>query len=985
MYRKAEQRVGQYAMILEEKAYQEIPYTRMAPWRYATRSQGGEDRVPVQKYKPMSFPFAYGKGWTNWWFTTTLDLSGLSGEVFLKLVLQTDAMVYIDGIPQGAVNPFHELFRLTPFLGSTHTIHVEAWDGHAFPGFHPGETQRILTTVAVRQDSYPLTFSRPSLLQRDDETFALAYDVKTLLGVSRLMDKNGFAWQYLISNLHGILMRIDVFPGTGDAWRRQVSDAREGIRPLLTAKNGTFAPQILSIGNAHLDNAWLWPVSETSRKAARTCLNMVDFAHRYPSFRFLFTQPAQLLEMKRRYPSVFAKVHQAFLDGTFEPNGVTFVEPDGNLPSGESLIRQCLYGRKTTAELFDGYQGDTCWLPDSFGYSAIIPQILSHCGVTYFVTSKLSWNDTTRFPYDIFRWEGLDGSSILCSMIQGAYEGKNDPVDVAGAYQKIQDKAIQPILVRSVGEGDGGGGTMESDLEYMEREQNLQGMPKNKWTTLSEAMHTLFGQQQDLPTYKGELYLELHRGTYTGQARIKRYNREMESLLHAAEYWTAVRFSMGRTVASMLEKLDEAWKIVLLNQFHDVLPGSSIREVNKEAEATYQVARSLLRSILPHGKSTADVLNVSPFPYPLPDGTAIAPYHEGKLLSLGERVAVEGNSCVADWGTTTIDRDGRISSLVAFGRQLVLCDAPMNTLTIGEDYPIKWDAWDLERDSLAKSRWIGTPVSQRWEKDATAWYVTQTFRIGETSSLTQTITISKRYPRLDFSTAVDWHESHRILRVEFPSSLTADDALFDSSFGFIKRSVHHDYPEQQACFEMPAHMWAAMEDATICVALASDSKYGYGADKNTLSLSLLRSSKAPDPEADQGFHEFTYSYIISSDSLASVMMHASMLNMETIKTNEKIPVLCTVTRSSVIVETVKVAENRKGVILRLREPFGIPQQAEVALSPFLDGTSLIQTDFLERPVIASDLFSFRPFEVKTFFVPLAAERKTKGAGRGEKK
>ncbi|NBK25829.1 MAG: alpha-mannosidase, partial [Spirochaetia bacterium] len=430
----------------------------------------------------------------------------------------------------------------------------------------------------------------------------------------------------------------------------------------------------------------LWPITETTRKAARTCLNMVSFTKEYPSFVFMSSQPAQMEALKREYPSVYEKVLEAYRSGSWEPNGVCYVEPDCVLPSAESLIRQCMVGKSLTKTLFDGYEGDVFWLPDSFGYTAALPQILVGCGISYFVTSKLSWNDTNRFPYDLFLWESLDGTRIPSHMIQGSYSGTNDPLEVTKAYDSVIHKDLQPILMRPIGEGDGAGGTQRRDLELMKREYDLQGMPKNRWSSLSAAMHEIFDGRDDLPVYRGELYLELHRGTYTSQARIKRWNRKLEGMLHSVEYLTSLYFSQGEDVTKMLETIEHVWRVVLTNQFHDILPGSSIRKVNEEAEASYERAYALLESILV--QEGALLLNTNAFHYIQEDGSVIPPYTTGKRITPSSKKKHDTTTITLSWATLVLDAFGGIKSLrmLSTNRELVEEGASFNTLTLAEDY-----------------------------------------------------------------------------------------------------------------------------------------------------------------------------------------------------------------------------------------------------------------------------------------------------------
>jgi alpha-mannosidase len=963
---KAEKRIEQYLQLLKRYSYSIVEGSAFGPWGSAETEKTWGEHIPSLPYHPIEFPCQYGKPWTNFWFSTTVTLPCLQEELFLFLDTETDTLIYVDGKPFGATNPYHKKLRVTEFAGRTITLHLEAWGGHVFPGYHPSEGPRVLTTVAMRKKAYPLVFATPSLLVRDEDTYALYYDVLTLFQLAKSLDRTGYHYQHLISSLHTGLSHLSLISEKDEQFLTVVRDVRNRIRPLLQAKNGQYTPQILSVGSAHLDHAWLWPIAETTRKAARTCLNMVNFTKEFPSFVFMFSQPAQMESLKQEYPCVYAKVLEAYRSGSWEPNGVCYVEPDCVLPSAESLIRQCMVGKNLTKALFDGYEGDVFWLPDSFGYTAALPQILVGCGISYFVTSKLSWNDTNRFPYDLFLWESLDGTRIPSHMIQGAYEGTNDPQEVSNAYESIVHKDLQPILMRSIGEGDGGGGTLRSDLELMKREEDLQGMPKNRWSSLSSAMHEIFDNRDDLPVYRGELYLELHRGTYTSQARLKRWNRRLEGMLHSSEYLSALYFSQGKDVADLLNTIDDVWKIVLTNQFHDILPGSSIKRVNEEAEASYEKAYALLA---PYLRQEGELLlNTNGFSLVQEDGCVIPPYMTGRSSNPSVRNVQNTTTINLPWGTLSLDAFGGISSLLLGTRELIQEGRSFNTLTLAEDYPIFWDAWDIEADTLNKTQRILSLTSQTVSEDSLFWYVEQQVTVGRASSLTQTMVLYKNLPKIEFRTEVDWRERHQLLQVSFPTTIRTESALFDVPLGYISRKTDVNTSLERAKFEVAAHKWAALCDPTLCLGLASDCKYGYSAREGELTLSLLRSPTAPDPDADQGEHTFTYALLCSDDGLMPIMEGATQLNNPPVRVASETEALCRVDGGSVIIETVKVSEDRKGIVFRLRECLGTYSEAGLNFSPVLDAASLRMTNMVEKDTDQVRLFAFKPFEVKTYCI-----------------
>jgi alpha-mannosidase len=965
LYSKYEKRIDQYISLLDKYSYRIIQDITM---NYAVSEPSVDEVVYDGMYTEISFPFSYGVQWKDHWFVAKISVPDFKGKLFLKMETETDTLVFINRKPYGATNPFHTKLQITDYKGSDVEIHLQAWGGHRFPGYHPSEEGRVQACVAIKKSDYPLIFKQPQLLQQVDSVYALYYDVFTLRQLSKTLDPASFYYQYLISSLYTALRHLSLLENP----ETKAEQIRDLIKPLLEAKNGTFSPQVLSVGSAHLDHAWLWPITETTRKAARTALNMIHLLKDYPEFRFLFSQPAQMEAIKESYPSVFKQIQEVFRKGGWEPNGVCYVEPDCVLPSGESLIRQNLLGRQVTSQLFDGYEGDVFYLPDSFGYTAALPQILVGCRVQYFVTSKLSWNDTNRFPYDVFLWESLDGTRIPAHMIQGAYEGTNDPVEVSKMYASVTHKELQSSLFRPVGEGDGGGGTQRSDLELMRRQTDLQGMPRNRWSTLSDSMKAIFKDVETLPVYKGELYLELHRGTYTSQARLKQWNRRLEGLLSSYEYLCSVLYAQGKTVESYVACLKEVWKQVLVNQFHDILPGSSVQIVNEQALQSYEHAYYLLQdtfSSLLQMNGGGYILNTNGFGCPLPDGTRL-----GSLQGMQQHADSAVQICSplstieTDWAVVSLDKSAKITSVYLTGeeRELVEPGSCFNTLLIGEDYPVFWDAWDIEKDSLDQLMPVAPAHTVTYAEDPFSYLVTSVFAVGVASTLKQTMRIFKKLNKISFWNEIDWQERHAILRVSFPTTLRNNYALYDVPFGTISRPTHTNTSYEWAKFEVPAHRWAALADSHVTMALCSDSKYGYHVTNGELSLSLLRAPSAPDPEADRGVHVFTYELIVSEDGLEEIQEHATLLNNPPIIVKEVFEPLIQVNAKAVIVETVKVSEDGTCLVFRLREWMGTSCKVHPRYSVLLDESTVMPANMLEEPLDSDANYSFKPYEVKTF-------------------
>ncbi|AEF81316.1 alpha-mannosidase [Leadbettera azotonutricia] len=582
---KVEQRITQYLHFLKQNRYREL-----APLSFETFETDKSFRAPPDKesWKKIPSPYPYGKPWHLSWFRATFKTPAKNAyPLYLRVVPNADSLVFIDGKPVGAFNPVHKKIKVSAD-GKNHTLHIESYSGHYYPGCHPFQGQQVILTLGRSIDDYPNTFVGGALVERVEPIYGLYYDVKCLLELAQGLDNNSLRKARVLRGLYDALMTIH-YSSTGKELDSEAANARKLIAPLLKAKNGSTAPEIHLIGHAHIDHAWLWHIGETERKAARTYMNMARFAEEYPEFVFIQTQPAQLEGVKNNYPDVFNAVKAAFKKGNWEPNGGMWVEADCNVTGGESLIRQFLVGKAANKEMLN-YESDTLWLPDVFGYAAALPQILAGCRIKYFVTSKIGWNDTTRFPYDTFIWRGIDGSAVKTHYISSramGYNGRVSPKALTEIWGEIQHKEIQSGAINSVGEGDGGGGTARGDLEMARRLSNLEGAPKSSWGKVSNALDAIFGKEKEWPEWRGELYLELHRGTYTTQARTKRYNRKLEFALRNIEWLYSIVSQEGLAPYPKNELLKN-WKVLLTNQFHDIIPGSSIGRVYAEAEAAYK-------------------------------------------------------------------------------------------------------------------------------------------------------------------------------------------------------------------------------------------------------------------------------------------------------------------------------------------------------------------------------------------------------------
>lgn len=923
--------------------------------KYRYRDSGVELSFAARQYRENTeepsgsavvidcYPYAFGKEGEDTRFEADVDVPE-TGEPFLEFDLGTDAQMFIDGAPAFNVNFHHPISSLSPWKGKRVHLSCVCWDGLRFTGYKPIDDDKILTSVSRLQKDYPIYLKKPRLLFKNPKQYELWYDLSAVVGTLQGLDKNDAFRQRGMAVLHDALMKISLVETDNGVREAEAERAERAIKELLSFENGTYVPSVAVVGMAHLDHAWLWPKSETFRKSARTISGMLHLMDEYPEFKYLCTQPVQMERTFEEYPELYERVKKAYERGQWDPNGVCLVESDNILSSGEGLIRAFLYGRETTEKLFPGYRGDTYIVPDSFGYNGNLPQIMALCGVRYFVTSKLGWNDTNRFPYETFRWRGIDGTEVLAHMIQLSYNGEIRPEKIRQSWDNVQHKDVQSELLMTIGEGDGAGGTNRDDIENARRLKNLQGTPKVEWKTVSEAMKSIFSSCGKLPVYTGEQYFELHRGTYTSQARMKKGYRRTNALLHNAEYLLCEAWAR-RTVSDeekdeINRKIKAIWRETVIDQFHDILPGSCVKPVYDEVNSFYYdraipKLERIISSLAPQGEKK---LNLTPFRV-----CGTLPYSTLKD---------DDDDKDPDWGSVEISPDGTITSFIYHGRELV--DKPWNVWIAGEDVPLDWDAWDVEKDSLDNT----APVQSSYDG------ILRKALVGRASSITQKIIVHRDEARIDFVTDVDWHEEHQILNALFPTRIISDNAVFDIPFGYVTRSTKSNTTIERAQFTSPAHKFVMMEDRKLSVSLMSDSKYGYIAKDGTLGITLLRSAKAPDPTADMGKHHFIYSVFVTDKGLPATLAAAEELNNPLLRTDKEFLPLITA-GEGIIIESTKIGEDGRCIVFRAREPLGVYTATTLTFDPSLDPASLEECNMLEEPK-ESTSFDFHPFEVKTY-------------------
>lgn len=964
-----------------------------------------------------------GEGVTAWFRgNVRLPPACAGSPVFAMAGTGGETLCIVDGEHRGVFDRNHPVVMMTA-RGSTGRIirlALEAYSGHYFPGCGPDDQSGPVSRNCR-------TFGGVQLVKARPDVIGFIHDLGILRQLADLLDENSLRRGRLTAELARVYATVDAMPQeTPEAsWRPKLAAARKIMAPLLTVRNGPTTPWFGVIGHSHIDTAWLWTLAETRRKCARTFSSVLNLMEQYPEFMFLQSQPYQTEMIRRDYPGIFARIQKMVRAGRWEPNGAMWVEPDCNIPSGESFVRQLLAGQTATRGMF-GYTSDTLWLPDVFGYSAALPQILRGAGVKYFCTTKISWNDTTRFPYDTFKWKGIDGSPLLVHF--NTMGATPEPGDLDNEWKRVQHKDIQDRRFYAFGHGDGGGGPTAEMCESIRRVRNLEGCPRVRQMTISRFMKGIERDLPNLPEWSGELYMEGHRGTLTSIARVKRGNRKSELALREAEFLcTLAALEGARYPAAGLAAI---WKTLLVNQFHDILPGSSIAAVNDEAVRAFDAcisgasiisgaaARRLARkpsggagdSLLllnslswdRKGELTLDQLPAGVVPV-MPEmksqrvenvegrrllvvsgpdipalGGTLLPMKKGRAGGESS-FRLEGNVVHTPSAIVTFDQIGRITSFFhkGSGRELVAPGGALNSILIGEDIPSAWDSWDIDLDHKLKIGVERRLISRKVTADGPLQLrIRHLYKLGTGSTLTQDVVFHAICERVDFETAVDWNEKHRLLKAGFDISVMANAARHEIQYGHLERPTHQNLAQDRAKFEVAAHKWTDISENGFGVALLNDCKYGIGVDGSTLRLSLLKAGTHPDPRGDRGRHLMTYSMLphACAFSVEAVVRPAYELNIPVTAVvagagTKARASLLTLDGPGVIVESVKWAEKAGGFVVRLYEAGGTGCIVKVRFG--VPVRSVSETNLLEeqprRLALKNAAVSLpmRAFEIKT--------------------
>lgn len=965
-------------------------------------------------------PFTVGNRWGTPWGTTWFLLEGDVPEYWTRRVdsrveafidlgfhdraagFQCEGLVVDDhGRPVQGIHPRRTGVVLEPTPGPV-TIRVEAASNPSFPQFVPP----TMGGADARDPDGPLLyrFRRADLVLVDREAEALAHDLDVADGVMRTLPLTDPRRAKLRT---AVVAALDALAGNDP----DVARARHALAPALSVPARASAHRMIATGHAHIDTAWLWPIEETIRKCTRTFASAVRLLDERPEYVFSCSQAQQYAWIEERHPELFADITRHVAEGRWVPVGGMWVESDMNLPSGESIVRQIVHGQRWFEDRF-GVRSTEMWIPDVFGYPATLPQIFAAGGMTRFVTQKLSWNKQNRFPHHTFWWEGLDGTRVLTHFPPvDTYNAEITPEECAHASDSFREHAWSDWSLLPFGHGDGGGGPTREMLERADRLADLDGAP---WLEIGspaaffEHVEREIRQGAPAPVWRGELYFETHRGTLTSQARTKLGNRRCERLLREVELWAAT--------AGESADVDHLWREILTQQFHDILPGSSIGWVHADAEAVHaRVARelegrrdALLDRLAP---TTPSLANTSSHPF---DGVAVVDldrfeggfddaFDDGRVQRLSDgrlaarvwapgvglapfepaatedRVVVTERSLVNGHLAVRLDHEGNLASVIDVVRaREVLPDGHAGAvLELAPDHPVQYDAWDLEAWTPGLGRPLGAPERVEVLDDGPlAGRIRVTRSVGP-SRFTVTYSLRADSARLDVDVEVDWQHREHLLSMRFPLDVRADTAACDVQFGVVHRPTHGSSPWDAAKFEVCAHRYVDVAEPGFGVAVFADGRDGHGVFEGGVRVSLLRAPHYPDPDADRGLHSFRHALLPHGGDPAEVAREAEWFTRPVSLVRGSADVrarpVVELDGHGVELDAVKPADDGSGdVIVRLHEHVGARRPVVVTL-PGRRVTAASRCDLLEEPRPDGALevgdgvavLTLRPFELVT--------------------
>lgn len=1032
MHSEWRDRIGHWIRTLKDDFYEPLGEIL---WEAArTMDELAYEDIDTLTFQKVSPGFTWGKIWEYCWFRgkVTLPDKAEGKRIVMKLAPGGESTLFVNGKSFGTHRaewvwvPHHymedNVLTLDGKKGETFDIVMETYAGHYFPEAPSGGC----ATGPVLPGSYEdpavegerRTLGECSFGIWNEDAYQLYMDVDTLRQLLETLDQTSLRAARVAEALEQFTLIAD-FEQDKEARIKSYKDARQALRPALEAVNGSSAPVFYAVGNSHLDLAWLWPMAETYRKTARTFAAQLRLIEQYPDYKYLQSQPAAYEMCRKYYPELFERIKAAIKEGRWIAEGAMWVEPDTNMAGGEALIRQLLYGKQYYKDVL-GVDSVVLWLPDTFGYTAALPQILNGCDVKYLVTQKIFWsyNEGDTFPYHYFTWEGMDGSSIT-AFLPTSYTYRTDPSQLDEVWKgRSQVRDLDTFLL-PFGYGDGGGGPSRDYIEYAQREKDLEGAPKVKMAGPVEFFEDMEMRGGPVNTYTGELYFSAHRGTYTSQAKVKNNNRRAELALRDMEIFGS--YALLRGAKYDLAVSSDMWKELLLHQFHDILPGSGIERMYIESNARMEKLRKRAdEKIREYAKSiitdNSDVkitfFNTLSFEtrrvVKVPEV-----FGEGAKTTGGESVPVEKKESyvlalitIPGMGSVTLvpsneknpdeksatckgkgsgfvlenekiraelNEKGEITSFVRKDTDTEFAGSIMNRLHMFKDVPRVFDAWDIDSNYKYQEIEGARNVEARILTDGgLKASILVKGEIGN-SAYEQIISLEAGADRLEVEMDVEWNELHRLLKTEFDTNIHATEGINEMQFGYVKRPTHRSRAYDKDRFEVCNHRYTALEDGGRGAAVLNDCKYGISMNKSAMELTLLRAAASPEMRADNGHHHFRYAFMAWDGSFidSDVVREGYEFNVDPIavKGGTDNTQIAVIDNKNIFLDTIKPAEDGSGdIILRFYEAKGAAANAKIKTC-FMGKAALC--NMLEEKKCDIEMkdgtlnLNFRGFEVKT--------------------
>lgn len=874
-----------------------------------------------------------------------------------------EMIIKVNGRYIGGIDPNRDRINLSDYIKDRH-LHFEIM------GYNRSKPDDERNPENLSRRGCRQIFEGGYLATVNKAVQSLVYDIEMLLDVSQSGAFNEDFSSLIDHQLDAALNYIDF----DNVREEDVKAAAEYIdKNIYSCDIYKGAGFVELVAHSHLDIAYYWRRIHAVQKNFRTVLIQLRLMDKYPDFKYAHTQAYTYETLEKYYPEIFEELKGRIKEGRFEPVGAMYIEPDCNVPSAESLIRQCLYGQTYFRDKF-GITVDNAWLPDVFGNSWILPQILKKSGVNYFVSNKMStWNDTNRFPHNNFIWKGIDGSEVYACVPPTHFISWNMPSQIQENWDAFQDKETGSHTLQMFGYGDGGSGATEEMVELMHRFDKLSVMPETKMTRGSDFLHDNFDGNDKLSVWDGELYLEMHRGTFTTKAKLKDYNRRCEFMLRDAELISTLRLKRGEEYPA--EEIRDIYKKLMINQFHDILPGSHITPVYRDAVEDYEDCKARLDKIIGNGDSYFNTLNFERKSFSfIPDEKGFEErkgvkgrfvYTDASALSRAEIKAEkaegwfssEGNTFDTPFYKVKFNDDGSIASLFDKKLSREWVNGEFNTLHIYYDTPGNYDAWDILPNYKDRELKVNTISSLRFVASDDESIRLEAVVGTESSSWKRIIRLFRRSRGIEVENLVDWNESHKLAKVNFGCNVLTREMLCDTSAGIIRRETHRNTTWQQARFETCMHKWCDMSETGGGIAIINENKYGAGAEGNNISLSLLRATERPDPTSDLGFHDFCYMiYPHGGDAVtAEVNNIAFEYNVPLIKSDIKADMP---SFAPLYLQAMKLSESGKMIVYRLSEQSGARGTLKLP-------KKLKLLNMLEDVEGETDTIEYKPFEIIT--------------------